>query len=109
MCGSLWPDLTVPSAHHRQRSPRQDKAHQSRAVAWIEIPSDAPIFLTIVGLHVMVGLACDLPPSLGLSPSERLFNSALLQVDSKTTAPWRGVGGPPAPVAHHRERTGVGI
>ena len=27
-------------------------------VAGIEIPSTSPIFLTVVGLHVMVGLAC---------------------------------------------------
>ncbi|MGB6397641.1 MAG: hypothetical protein WBF73_18450 [Bradyrhizobium sp.] len=41
-------------------------------VAGIEIPSTSPIFLTIVGLHVIVGLACVVAGAIAmLSPKRR--------------------------------------
>jgi uncharacterized membrane protein len=49
----------------RPRAPRPAHAHRARpmtdgatTIAGIEIPSTSPVFLIIVGIHILLGLAC---------------------------------------------------
>lgn len=40
-------------------------------VAGIEIPSTNPIFLTVVGVHILLGLACTVPGAVAMLSQKR--------------------------------------
>ena len=44
---------------------------ETTVVAGIEIPSTSPVFLTIVGIHVVVGLACVITGAIAMLSAKR--------------------------------------